>query len=129
MKTIPALIALVLSAGPAIACPEHSAAAYQLSSPLVRQLQPCRSLDLGYLQPTPTCTKPVAVNVAAVLPPVSQQPVVLPPLPQPSAASTLETIDRMLAAPRFSTGSVYVRPHTRCNSRKCWSVRSYYRSR
>jgi hypothetical protein len=28
-----------------------------------------------------------------------------------------------------SFGSVYVRPHTRCNYRKCWSVRGYYRSR
>jgi hypothetical protein len=31
--------------------------------------------------------------------------------------------------PMRGVGSVYVRSHTRCNYRKCWSVRSYWRRR
>ena len=31
--------------------------------------------------------------------------------------------------PSYTGGPVYVRAHTRCNARKCWSVRSYTRRR
>ena len=111
MKTIPALIALVLSAGPAIASP--------LPGPSLSDV--CRA-HAGL------CAQPG--QLPALHPTYQyQQPVALPPLPQPSAASRLELIDRMLTASRFSRGSVYVRAHTRCNSSKCWPVRSYTRSR
>ena len=144
MKFLSALFAAALLAGPAVACPQHGLPIAQASAPPTGCLVPeWQMASVAKAVSSVSATQPLRLLVQpktdAVL-----NPAYVPNALAADGSTWLCTPARVSAFVTAMTaplpayyggyvplvgGPVHVRSHTRCNSSKCWSVRSYTRSR